>query len=89
MRSRLGKHLEKRARVVKVGEEGLSNEDVTAGEEESETVHVGGHRVEDSEKARRLLIVFRGTIGGGTSGNDPTSGPVTVAESRKRLSSRA
>ena len=43
--------------MVEVGEEGLGNEDVAPGEEESESVDVGGRRVEESKQARRLLII--------------------------------
>jgi len=49
VRARLSKSLEKRVGMVKVGEEGLGNEDVAPGEEESESVDVGGCRVEESK----------------------------------------
>ena len=57
VRACLSKGLEKRVGMVDVGEEGLGNEDVAPGEEESESVDVGGRRVEESKQARRLLII--------------------------------
>ena len=63
VRARLSKSFEGRVGMMEIGEEGLRNEDVTAGEEESETVDGGICRVEQSEQAKRLVIVLRRTVG--------------------------
>ena len=70
VRARPSKSLEKRVGVVEVGEEGLSNEDVTPGEKESEAIDIGGRRVKESKQARRLLIVLRRAISRGTARNN-------------------
>ena len=70
VRTCLSKSLEKRVGMVEVGEEGLGDEDVTAGEKEPEAIDIGGRRVKESKQARRLLIVLLRAISRGTARND-------------------
>ena len=90
VRARLSKSLEKRVGVVEVGKEGLGNEDVTAGEEESETVAIGARRVEQSNRASRPddCSSYCGESSAEVRPGTMTREPVTDGDSRKRPSSQ-